>query len=245
MGRGQLTITRFRIIIITARVVTLTHRSHITTAIDEPTHVAVVDCNFGVAIDLTGRPAMNIFYKILRSIIGIFLVMTLVVSIPQCRFEGASTLTATEDRTVNRTAMDSDLGILHDVSVLTAAIDGTDSGLRMVFLIFRADNDLGLTHIGTETFDVALFMNISDIHKVISIFFLEGHLSLTSTEHIASIVVPGGATDMTTRDINSRLTTYVRRFRIRWNILKFIWPAQSKTISLLFGSSALYVIVLC
>ena len=54
------TLTGSRIVISTTGIVALTNGSHVTTAIDEPSHFTIFDSDRGVAINLTGCQAVNI-----------------------------------------------------------------------------------------------------------------------------------------------------------------------------------------
>ena len=210
--RRQFAVAASRVVVRAAGIVALTHGGHVAATIDEPAHVATVHRDRGVAIDLAGRPATHLF--------GIRLYAAR-CRIQQLRAISARTLTAAKYGVSYLAVMDGDAGILIDVAVFATAIHRTSSLGSYRWGITRTTSrsycDMGLTDVGTEGLDVALFSDV----VCSAIFGAKCYLALTTAIYIFgnSAVIHIHSSD-TTDEI----------LKIAGDIRKLVRPAQTKVI---------------
>ena len=214
-----LAVAHGEVVVETAGVVTLADGGQLAAAIDVDGHEAALHIYIGVAIDLTGREAVGF-------------AVVLAVVFPSLQLLGIfiGTLTAAEDGLANQAAVDGHVGILEDVAVLTAAIDGAmDIGSGGTAAAVGADIDVGVDDVGNlghlvyltgltagSAEDVAAHLAAVDLHRaqagsglaggVLVIFKGVGHTQQEAEHHILAAELACGALGLRTISDGSHRT---------------------------------------
>ena len=242
---NRFTISRGRVVIRTAGVVTLTDRTHVTATIDITHHITTRHLDIGITKHLTSRDTVNgsiIFVCRLcrsrrRCLGSIVCYCSYLLDLFKLCRKGSLTLTSAVDGMTDQTATDRQSGITHDVTILSTAVYRTCDTITAVFLIGLRIRSAGISYINLSrtdigTIDIVLIVAGNtltaaiDITIVLPQVFLLSICQCMAIHHIRTHIV-------LTRDAETSACNVDVRCTIKTGyILEMVRPTQGKAISL-------------